>query len=167
MVAADPNDPWADDALEHAAQTALDRGDLASARRLAGNFVTRFPQSPLNPEVRLIEARAAAREGKHDEAVTISKALLDQPADPKSQAPAATLPAIIPAARYELALSYRALGKADLADPILAGLAKGRMGRSPSMPSFWSASPISTRDDTPRLSSCYGISVRESTGRSR
>ena len=129
VVAADPNDPWADDALEHAAQTALDRGDLASARRLAGNFVTRFPQSRLNPEVRLIEARAAAREGKHDEAVTILKALLDQPADPKRQPLAATAPAIIPAARYELALSYKALGKADLAIPILAGLAQGSNGQ--------------------------------------
>jgi cellulose synthase operon protein C len=129
VVAADPNDPWADDALEHAAQTALDRGDLASAQRLASSFVTRFPQSPLNPEVRLIEARAAAREGKHDEAVTILKALIDQPADPKGQPLAATSPAIIQAARYELALSYRALGQADLATPILAGLAQGSNGQ--------------------------------------
>jgi cellulose synthase operon protein C len=131
VVAADPNDPWADDALEHAAQTALDRGDLAAARRLASSFATRFPQSPLKPEIRLVEARAFARAGKHDEAVAIFKALLDidKPADPKDEPLAATAPEIIQTARYELALSYRALGQADLATPIFAGLAQGSNGQ--------------------------------------
>ena len=49
----------------------LKRGDLAGARRLAGTFAARFPQSQLKAEIRLIEARAAAQEGKHDEAVEI------------------------------------------------------------------------------------------------
>ena len=56
VVESKPNDPWADDAQQRAAQAALDRGDLAGARRLAGSFAAKFAQSPLNPEVRLIEA---------------------------------------------------------------------------------------------------------------
>ncbi len=36
VVESNPNDPWADDAQQRAAQAALDRGDLAGARRLAG-----------------------------------------------------------------------------------------------------------------------------------
>ena len=129
VVAIDPSDPWADDALQHAAQTALDRGDLAAVRRLASSFATRFPQSPLKPEARLIEARAAAREGKHDEAVTILKELLDKPTDPKNSLPAAMLPEIVQAARYQLALSYRALGQPNLANPILTGLAQESKGQ--------------------------------------
>ena len=128
MVEANPNDPWADDALERAAQAALDRGDLKGARRLAGTFAARFPQSPLRFEVRLIEARAAALEGKHDEAVALLKSLVDR-ADDASEKPVPTLPpALIQAARYELALSYRALGKSAAADDILASLAKETSG---------------------------------------
>ena len=123
-----PNDPWADDALERAAQAALDRGDLAGARRLAGTFGARFPQSNLKSEVRLIEARAAAQEGKHDEAVAMLKSLVDPPADATKKAAAALPPGLIQAARYELALSYRALGQTALADPILAGLAREGSG---------------------------------------
>ena len=36
VVESNPNDPWADDAQQRAAEAALDRGDLAGARRLAG-----------------------------------------------------------------------------------------------------------------------------------
>ena len=129
VVESKPNDPWADDAQQRAAQAALDRNDLAGARRLAGSFAAKFAQSPLKPEVRLIEARAAARQGKHDEAVAILKALVDSPAN-ATRKPASTLtPALDQAARYELALSYRALGQSALADPILTDLA--RVGSGP------------------------------------
>ena len=132
MAESAPNDPWADDALERAAQVALDRGDLAGARRLAGTFPTRFPQSNLKPDVRLIEARAAAQQGKHGEAVAVLKSLTAPPAAADADTtkkPATSLPpAVIQAARYELALSYRALGQSTLADPILAGLAKEGSG---------------------------------------
>ena len=37
-----PNDPWADDALERAARAALARGDLKGAARLAGSFAARI-----------------------------------------------------------------------------------------------------------------------------
>ena len=130
MAESAPNDPWADDALERAAQVALNRGDLAGARRLANALAVRFPRSELKPEVRLIEARAAAQQGKHDEAVVVLKSLIAPPADADTtKKPATALPpALIQAARYELALSYRALGQSTLADPILAGLAKEGSG---------------------------------------
>jgi cellulose synthase operon protein C len=122
------NDPWADDAQQRAAQAALDRGDLAAARRLAGTFEATFPQSQLKPEVRLIEARAAAQQGKHDEAIAMLKLLVDPPANIAGKSAPALAPAVIQAARYELALSYRALGQSALADPILAALAKEANG---------------------------------------
>ena len=128
VVASYPNDPWADDAQQRAAQAALDRGDLAGARRLAGTFMTTFPKSPLEPEVRLIEARAAAQQGKHDEAVAMLKLLVAPPTAAAGKPAPALTPALNQAARYELALSYRALGQSALADPILAALAKEANG---------------------------------------
>ena len=128
VVDSNRNDPWADDAQRRAAQVALDREDWAGARRLASSFGAKFPQSALKPEVRLIEARAAAQEGKHDEAVAMLKLLVDPPADPSRKPAQALAPALDQAARFELALSYRALGQSDLADPILAGLAKEANG---------------------------------------
>ena len=128
VVESNPNDPWADDAQQRAAQAALDRGDLSGARRLAGSFRAKFPQSPLEPEVRLIEARAAAQQGKHDEAVVMLKSLVAPPADADRKPAPALAPASNQAARYELALSYRALGQSALADPILADLAKAGTG---------------------------------------
>jgi cellulose synthase operon protein C len=128
VVEANPNDPWADDALDRAAQTALDRGDLKGARRLAGSFAARFPQSPLRFEVRLIEARAVAHDGKHEDAVAILKSLIDPAARGTKQPAPALSPALEQGARYELALAYRALGKSVLADEILASLAKETSG---------------------------------------
>ena len=126
VVEANPNDPWADDAQRRAAQAALDRSDLAGARRLAGSFGATFPQSPLAPEVGLIEARAAAKQGKHDEAVAMLRLLVDPPADSSKKPELAA--ALNQAARYELALSYRALGQSAPADHILSGLAKEGTG---------------------------------------
>jgi cellulose synthase operon protein C len=125
VVEVDPNDPWADDALDRAAQCALERDDPATARRLAGSFATRFPQSPLRAEVRLIEARAASSEGKPKEAVAILESLLE-PNDRSAKAPSQTLPPWLSrAARYELALAYRALGQKARSEAILSSLVKG------------------------------------------
>ena len=122
-----PNDPWADDALQRAAQTAMDRGDPVTARRLAGQFAGRFPRSPLRDEVRLIEARAAAMAGEHRAAVALLESLLAPAhpgAPPQGSEPQAS-PAVVPSARYELALAYRALGRSAEAEAILARLAEG------------------------------------------
>jgi TolA-binding protein len=124
-----PNDPWADDALEHAAQCAFDRGDPVTARRLAARFAAQFPKSPLDSQVRLIDGRAAAQEGKHTEAIAILKSLVDSPTNAATKPSPPKLPAALAqAARYELALSFRALGQSAQAEPILAGLAKDSTG---------------------------------------
>ncbi len=130
-VAADfPNDSWADEAMQRAAQTALDRGDPAAARRLAGRFAGRFPRSPLRPDVRLIEARATAMAGDHRAAAALLESLVT-PAQPGA-ASERSLPAVSPAvrqsARYELALTYRTLGRSAEAEAILAQLAEGPSG---------------------------------------
>ncbi len=119
VVESSPDDPWADDALHRAAATALDRKDAATARRLAGQFATNFPASPLRGETRLIEARAAALAGDHQAAATLLEALLE-PAAPDA-APAA--PALAQDARYELALAYRALKRPADAEKVLGRLA--------------------------------------------
>jgi len=169
VLESDPQDPWADDAMQRAAQTALDRGDSATARRLAGGFAGQFPRSPLRAEVRLIEARAAALQGNPKEAVTILESLLEGQVDtangkkpsalgatprppavgpraPEGSPPPALgatprpsavgprapegspPPALAEAARYDLALAYRALGQSARAEALFAELAKGSTG---------------------------------------
>ncbi len=54
-----PDDAWADDAMLGGAQSALERGDAATARRLAEAFAAKFKQSPLRSEMRLV--RSAGR----------------------------------------------------------------------------------------------------------
>ncbi len=103
----------------------VDLGEPAEARRLADAFLAKFPESPLRGDVRLTLARAAATEGKPDEAIAILESLLGLKAG-ASKSPATTLAAAaVPIAQYELALAYRAVGKTSEADSILAGLAKG------------------------------------------
>ena len=87
VVESNPNDPWADDAQERAAQVGPGPGRPGGGPA-PGRYVRgRFPQSPLKPEVRLIEARAAAQQGKHDEAVAMLKSLVAPPADARPRSP--------------------------------------------------------------------------------
>ncbi|MHB1558329.1 MAG: tetratricopeptide repeat protein, partial [Isosphaeraceae bacterium] len=119
-----PDDPWADDALARAAASALERKDAAAARRIAARLATRYPSSPLKGDARLIEARAAAMVGEPKAAVEILERLLgtagagDGGAEKLPLSPAATRDA-----RYELALAYRAVGRPDDAEKLLADLA--------------------------------------------
>jgi TolA-binding protein len=140
-----PDDAWADDAMLGAARSALERGDSATARRLAGVFAARFRQSPLRSEMRLVEARAASLSGQPKDAVAILESLVGPEATSKPEAgradegakkgaaPAnAAAPALTPslaaAARYDLALAYRSVGRVAEADAILAKLAKAQAG---------------------------------------
>lgn len=117
-----PDDPWADDALDRAAATALERKDPAAARRLAAELPARFPKSPLRGEARLIEARAAAMAGDHKAAAAMLEGLLEPP-DAAAGAAVPVSPSAVHDARYELALAYRALGRSADAEKLLAGLA--------------------------------------------
>ncbi len=126
-----PEDPWADDAMQRAAQTALDRGDSATAGRLAAGLAAQFPQSPLRAEARLIEARSAALQGNPKEAMVILESLLNEQVETgkgEKSAPLRPRPALAEAARYELALAYRALGQSARAEVLLAEVAKGSTG---------------------------------------
>ena len=132
-----PDDAWADDALLGGAQSALERGDGATARRLAETFAARFKLSPLRSEMRLVQARAASLSGQPKDAVAILESLVGPSAgspetsqnDAAKKAAAPALPpALAAAARYDLALAYRAIGRGAEADAILATLAKSQAG---------------------------------------
>ena len=71
-----PHDPWADDAVARAAQLALESGDHAAALELARSFAGRFPGSKLEPQVRLLEARALLAGGQPAEALKKLEPLL-------------------------------------------------------------------------------------------
>ena len=133
-----PDDPWADDAMLRAARAAFDRGDFTAADRLARRFGAKFGRSALRSEARLIEARAAASAGRPKDAVAILESLVAAaPEDAKAgaaskavanAAASALSPELARAARYDLAVAYRALGRSKEADAVLAELAKGEAG---------------------------------------
>ncbi len=138
-----PDDAWADDAMLRAAQSALERGDSTTVGKLSVAFRARFRESALRHEVRLIEARAASLSGQAKEAVAILEALVGPGAKSTAEgsaeagaaksrgakAGAPALPsALVPAARYDLALAYRAIGRSTEADAILSDLAKAPAG---------------------------------------
>ena len=120
VAEADPNDPWADDAALRAARLALEARDHAAARGVAATFATRFPQSPLRADARLIESRAALSANRPKDAIAILTASLaeDKPS-----------PATEQVQRYYLGLAFRADGQSARAAEILDSLA-----RSPSAP---------------------------------
>jgi TolA-binding protein len=123
----EPRDPWADDATARAAKLALEEGDHAAAIALAKTFPQRFPRSPLEMEVRLIEARALRAGGRPKDAVQRLESLLGLEKGSmdtgKSAGSVAFSPQMATAARYELALAYRAAGQTAQADAVLASLA--------------------------------------------
>ena len=123
-----PADPWADDAIAHAARLAIQTGDQSGAVALARSFPGRFPASPLIPDVRLTEARALLASGQAPEAAKILETLTgegDQQrpgAKVRAQSPRLS-PAAMTAARYDLALAYRASGQSERAATLLSKLA--------------------------------------------
>ncbi len=121
-----PRDPWADDALARTAQLALDAGDHAAALALARSFPERFPHSKFRADVRLIEARALLADGQAREAAEQLETLLGlgkEPGAGSKSAASQLAPAALARARYDLALAYRAAGRAAQADAVLASLA--------------------------------------------
>jgi TolA-binding protein len=126
VAEADPRDSWADDAVARAAQLALRSGEHAEALKLARSFLQRFPGSKLTADVRLVEGRAMLAGGRPAEAVALLEAVLGlgKEAGAADRALARQLePAAIAAARYDLALAYRAAGRTREADTMLSQLA--------------------------------------------
>lgn len=119
----DPTDAWADDAWREAARLAMEAGENAEAAKLAAAFAEKFPASPLIAEVRLIEARAAMAQGEPEAAIKALETLVDPKAERGGAKPSAPAE-LLDKARYELALAYRADGRGEQADALLAGLAE-------------------------------------------
>ena len=160
-----PDDAWADDALVRAAQSALDRGDFATAGRLAGRFPAQFGRSVLRSEARLIEARAAASSGHPKDAVAILETLVGATASSSTKPAGASKDGSAKAdAQSRCACRFRRpwLNPLDLISPWRTGpwddrlkptpsspsSRKGRPGRSRRMPNSWLASHTWTRDDS-------------------
>jgi TolA-binding protein len=127
VARANPPDPAADQAVMRAAQLALEGGDHAAARTLAQSFTRRFPESPIQADVRLIEARSLLAGRQPREAIAILESVLGiaGAGRPEQRTGANALSDTArAAASYDLALAYRSAGQADLADAMLASLAK-------------------------------------------
>jgi TolA-binding protein len=112
---AGPDDPLADDALLRAAGIALETNDLPGAKALAGSLPAKFPRSDRLADAHLVEARVALAQPDPKEAIRLLTLALgdDKPS-----------PATAQAARYYLALAYRADGQSAKANELLDALAK-------------------------------------------
>ncbi|CAN5600933.1 hypothetical protein BH23PLA1_BH23PLA1_13180 [soil metagenome] len=117
LVDADPADPWADDALLHAAGLALQQADAETASALADRFARQYPDNPLLANAHLVAARAAldGNPKRPGEAIRLLNDVLTrlQPDPATSQA-----------ARYYLGLAYRADGQKEKAAEVLDALAQ-------------------------------------------
>jgi TolA-binding protein len=126
VAAADPRDAWADDAIAQAARLALETGDHAGVLELARSFARSFPDSKLTAEVRLVEARALLASGHAREAVILLEEVLGPDpgkATTEKDLSSRLTPASMSAARYDLAMAYRATEQGQAADAMLARLA--------------------------------------------
>ncbi len=113
-----PDDPWADDAALEAARLALKAGDHDAAADAAAKLIDRRPESKLAPAALLVLGKAENAAGRRDAAIAALEKLLGDGTKPPDAAPA-----VVDAARYELAAAYRAAGKPERADATLASLA--------------------------------------------
>ena len=159
-----PEDSWADDAMVRAAQSALDRGDFATAGRVAGRFPAQFRQSVLKSEARLIEARAAALSGRPKDAVAILESLVPLAARGSEVEGFQSDEPLNPTLRKRLRRPYRQPWPRplDTSSPWLTGpwdnrrkrtpfflnSQKGRRGRSRPTPNSWLASRSLTGGDS-------------------
>ncbi len=112
----DPGASTADDAMLRAASMTLDAKDPATARRIVAVFATKFAESPLRGDARLIDAQAALALGQPKDAIAIlEKSLVeDKPA-----------PAVVQATYFYLGEAYQKDNQPDKATEVLAKLAQG------------------------------------------
>lgn len=105
------DDTWSDDALRGSIQAALRLGDLAAVEQMTAEFDRRFPDSPLQPEVRRLLVRSLLLQKEFGRAAAI---LQPQAAAGESE----------PEELYLLALACRGMGRIDeamlLLDDVLA-----------------------------------------------
>jgi TolA-binding protein len=110
-----PNDPWVHEFWLRAARLALEARDHETAGRLAGDFASKFSNSPLRADARLIEGRAALVRGRPQEAIAILTASLaeDKPGPDTGYAQ-----------RYYLGRAYHDAGQAAKEAEVFDALAK-------------------------------------------
>jgi cellulose synthase operon protein C len=115
LAADDPKAPSADDAQLRAIAMTLDAKDAVTARKLAAPFASRFRESPLRADARLLDARAALALGQPKDAIQVLEASLneDKPA-----------PNVVQATYYYLGLAYQKDGQPAKASEVLAKLAR-------------------------------------------
>ena len=93
----------------------LDAKDPATARKLIVSFNSRFPNSPLRGDARLVNARASLALGQPKDAISILESSLteDKPS-----------PSVVQAATYYLGLAYQKDNQPAKAAEVFARLAK-------------------------------------------
>ena len=109
----DPKARLADDALLRAVAMTLDAKDPATARKLAAPFASKFPESPLRGDARLLDARAALALGLPKDAIRALEASIEADKPP---------PAVLQADYYYLGLAYQKDGQPEKAAEVLARL---------------------------------------------
>jgi TolA-binding protein len=115
-----PADVWADEALLNAARIALELSDPSRALALCRQLNTRYPESTLAHDARLIEGRAAQLSGNDNQAISSFEALL------KSENLSQELRQ---SALHYLSVAYKRANQPERAEAVLAELA-----RSPATP---------------------------------
>ena len=109
----DPKARFADDALLRAAAMTLDAKDGATTRKITALFASKFADSPLRADCRLIDARASLLLGQPKDAIATLEGSLaeDKPA-----------PAVAQADYYYLGLAYQKDGQPEKSAEVLARL---------------------------------------------
>ncbi|REK29952.1 MAG: tetratricopeptide repeat protein [Planctomycetota bacterium] len=118
---AEPNGPWADDALLGKLRVAAAAGDGESIQALSTSFHERFPQSPLTDEALDVALRFRQSQQDYDGVVALLRPRIDRgTADDRKLDPR----------RFQLAMAYIASGELDnglaLLDT-LSGTAEGKL----------------------------------------
>ena len=138
---------------QRAAQSALDRATRPPPGALPAALQPGIPAVRFDNEARLIEARAASMAGKPKDSAAILETLLVPPSETsKASAPPPLAPTLALAARYDLALAYRALGRSAQADALLVKLASDSAGPVTADAQFLLGQATSTLGDMRRQS---------------
>jgi TolA-binding protein len=124
VAGGDARNSLAGQALVRAAECAIDRGEPAEAARIAASFAARFPGSPLVPQARLIEARAATALAKPERAIQILEPLVASAEKPMKTDSTAKLPSSTASIELELAIAYRAIGRREQSTAMLERIIK-------------------------------------------
>ena len=113
VIAAAPDNQWADDAMRGKLRVALDTKDYPALDRQAAQFAARFPKSPFTADVQRMLAQSLVQRKEHQRAVEVLEPLVAA-GQPKEQ---------VLEDRYLLSLAYESLDRhqdaLDVLRPVL------------------------------------------------